>query len=176
MKNDRTKVDALKDLGEKVTGATLTPSENETVVGIIDKIADNYSGGGTSGGSKIFYINQALASENWEENKTLSAYILKDTATEVKQELDRVATALRQELYVPIGRKSSDKTPSIIILSTWDIMYADIEDDNGKMKRITFINTISGEGETNQYIIMYIEETEVMPELNGKWIAYAVME
>lgn len=49
MGNDRTKVDALKDLGEKVTGATLVPSENETIVGMIDKIANKYSGGGSGG-------------------------------------------------------------------------------------------------------------------------------
>lgn len=42
----RTKVDALKDLGEKVTGATLPSEENETIVGMIDKIAENYSGDG----------------------------------------------------------------------------------------------------------------------------------
>lgn len=46
----RTKVDALKELGEKVTGSTLVAEENETIVGMIDKIAENYSGGGESGG------------------------------------------------------------------------------------------------------------------------------
>jgi len=67
MKNDRTKVDALKDLGEKVTGATLTPDENETVVGIIDKIAENYSGGGSGSNILIYKINTNLYNFNPDE-------------------------------------------------------------------------------------------------------------
>lgn len=55
----RTKVDALKDLGEKVTGATLVPEENETVVGMIDKIAEHYEGGG--GGGTTVVANPQLS-------------------------------------------------------------------------------------------------------------------
>lgn len=36
----RTKVDALKDLGEKMTGETINVEENETIVGILDKITE----------------------------------------------------------------------------------------------------------------------------------------
>lgn len=57
MANARTKVDALKDLGEKVTGATLVADENETIVGMIDKITDNYSGGGENGGASVLKLN-----------------------------------------------------------------------------------------------------------------------
>lgn len=47
MIDNRTKVDALKDLGEKITGTTIGVKENETIVGVIDKITSNYSGGGS---------------------------------------------------------------------------------------------------------------------------------
>ena len=47
MSDVRTKVDALKDLGEKITGKTITIDENETVVSILDKITENYDGGDT---------------------------------------------------------------------------------------------------------------------------------
>lgn len=47
MSDARTKVDALKDLGEKITGKTITIDENETIVSIIDKITENYDGGDT---------------------------------------------------------------------------------------------------------------------------------
>lgn len=78
MGNERTKVDALKKLGEKVTGATLVASENETVVGMIDKIADSYSGGGGGGGVKcykfntLFGANTTLDIENEEDTATLN--------------------------------------------------------------------------------------------------------
>lgn len=53
----RTKVDALKELGEKITGSTLVAEENETIVGMIDKIAENYSGGGSGGGADVLKLN-----------------------------------------------------------------------------------------------------------------------
>lgn len=49
----RTKVDALKDLGEKVTGQTIGVEENETIVGVLDKITAEYSGGGGGGGGEM---------------------------------------------------------------------------------------------------------------------------
>lgn len=39
----RTKVDALKDLGEKITGETINVGENETIVEILDKITEQGS-------------------------------------------------------------------------------------------------------------------------------------
>lgn len=51
MANEKTKAQALKELGEKITGKTLT-SDN-TVVGMIDQITNNYSGGGSGGESDI---------------------------------------------------------------------------------------------------------------------------
>lgn len=53
MENTRTKIDALKDLGDKVTGQSIVMDENETIVGMIDKITANYEGGGSGGGSNI---------------------------------------------------------------------------------------------------------------------------
>lgn len=53
MANEKTKTKALKELGEKVTGKTL--NNNATVVGMLNQIADNYSGG--SGGGGILTIN-----------------------------------------------------------------------------------------------------------------------
>lgn len=45
MGNVRTKVDALKDLGEKITGKTF--GNEDTVVEMIDEITKNYDGGST---------------------------------------------------------------------------------------------------------------------------------
>mgnify|MGYP003289663472 CR=1 FL=1 len=53
MSETRTKVDALKDLGEKVTGKTINTDENETIVGILDKIANDYEGGGSASQENI---------------------------------------------------------------------------------------------------------------------------
>lgn len=39
---DRTKIDALKDLGEKITGKTLTITDDDTIVTVLDKITENY--------------------------------------------------------------------------------------------------------------------------------------
>lgn len=61
----RTKVDALKDLGEKVTGATLPSEENETIVGMIDQIAEAYTGGGSSSSPLItIHISEGDVSSN----------------------------------------------------------------------------------------------------------------
>lgn len=49
MRDDRTKIDALFDLAIKVNG---TASKEETVVDMIDNIAENYTGGGESGGGE----------------------------------------------------------------------------------------------------------------------------
>ena len=45
MANERTKTIALKDLGEAVTGKTLSCTDADTVVSMIDKITAEYSGG-----------------------------------------------------------------------------------------------------------------------------------
>lgn len=85
----RTKVDALKDLGEKVTGATLVADENETIVGMIDKIADNYSGGGSGGGQNIAILPIVLEEE--------SSYITIEDETTIK-ELEKV-----RDYYIATG-------------------------------------------------------------------------
>lgn len=53
MENTRTKVEALKDLGDKVTGTTINIEQNETIVGMLDKITENYTGGSGGSGSSI---------------------------------------------------------------------------------------------------------------------------
>lgn len=64
----RTKVDALKDLGEKVTGTNIGITENETIVEMLDKITANYNGGGSSGGNTLIYkINTNLYNYNPDE-------------------------------------------------------------------------------------------------------------
>ena len=40
----RTKVEALKDLGEKVTGKTIAIEEKDTIVSMLDKITKAYKG------------------------------------------------------------------------------------------------------------------------------------
>ena len=54
----RTKIEALKDLGDKVTGKTINVEENDTIVGMIDKIAKNYKA--PSSGTKV-EANPALS-------------------------------------------------------------------------------------------------------------------
>lgn len=51
MSETRTKVDALVDLGKKITGQDINAEENETIVGMLDKITKNYTGGG--GGTDV---------------------------------------------------------------------------------------------------------------------------
>lgn len=54
MRDDRTKVDALYDLAVKING---TAKKGETVVNMIDNIAENYTGGGESGGASVLKLN-----------------------------------------------------------------------------------------------------------------------
>ena len=58
MDDTRTKVDALKELGEKVTGKTL--DAHDTVVEMIDEITKNYEGGSQSGDFMTIDTTQTL--------------------------------------------------------------------------------------------------------------------
>lgn len=71
----RTKVDALKDLGEKVTGSTLDIPENETIVGILDKITDKYSGGGSGGGAGVGKLTITYSDNTYTLDETSIAYL-----------------------------------------------------------------------------------------------------
>lgn len=89
----RTKVDALKDLGNKLTGSTLATRANETVVGMIDKITSNYEGGG-SGTEEILLE----ANMSW-----LSGEEVTITDTEIIAQLERFRDLYLNKKSVKLG-------------------------------------------------------------------------
>ena len=98
MIDNRTKVDALKDLGEKITGATIDVKENETIVGVIDKIASNYSGGGSVS----------------EDGDIILKTAIDPTQTQIAI-TDSQDIAVLNSWVVRIGEKSTDIPKNVIV-------------------------------------------------------------
>lgn len=129
MADTRTKVDALKDLGEKVTGNTLEVGENETIVGMLDKIADNYSGGGSGGSSEEILLNASL---EW-----LSGESIEITDADEMAKLNRFEELSEGNKNVKLGLQLNNSKFYIFIT------YDGTDEGGALYEGITYINAMS---------------------------------
>lgn len=144
MANEKTKAQALKDLGEKVTGKTLT-SDN-TIVGMLDQITDNYSGGSGSGANS--YILQGNVT--W-----MSGEAVEITDEENLAQLNGFKNAIARGEKPAIGFKLQStqyEDPIYYVLQTKVDYLATSYGDRGdslKVQGIGFLNVV---GMTNTFI------------------------
>lgn len=165
MSDTRTKVDALKDLGEKLTGKTIEIEENETIVSMLDKITAKYN--------EVDWVTVDVDYTAEEGGYKLLAYKylptgdypVKLVVEGIGEDVPHVRAGLRlfDSNFEEIGRISN---PDFELLTNATIEVDAVSDaDYGEMTNKEIIEKIGAEGMTTRY---FVEGFEIPPE--PEWI------